>query len=220
MIELRDVALSYADRPLFQEVNLGLRQGEIALIRGKSGCGKTSLLRLLSGFSLPDRGSLTLDHRPYREIRYEDLRSRIVYIHQSPVMEETLSVLDNLLLPFTYGIHKKKKRPETEEIRHLCGAFHLAPELLSRRAASLSGGEKQRVALIRAHLLKPDFMLLDEPLANLDEESATAIGEWIAQQTLDSTGLVIASHQPVGGPPEEKVRILEMEGGRLRERRN
>ena len=220
MIELRDVALSYGERHLFEGVNLELRHGEIALIRGRSGCGKTSLLRLLSRFLLPTRGTLYLEQRPYGEFRYEELRTRVVYIHQSPVMEETLSVLENLLFPFSYGIHKQRKRPEEKEIRHLCADFHLGPEVLSRKAGSLSVGEKQRVALIRSHLLRPEFMLLDEPLANLDEESAAAIGAWIARQTLASTGLVIASHQPVNGLPNGKVRIFDMSGGRLRERRD
>lgn len=220
MIELRDIAFCYADRPLFEGVNLTLRHGEIALIRGRSGCGKTSLLRLLSMFLLPTRGSLHLQQRPYREFRHEELRTRVVYIHQSPVMEDELSVLDNLLLPFSYSIHKNKKGPEAEEIQRLCAAFYLGPEVLRREAASLSGGEKQRVSLIRAHLLQPEFMLLDEPLANLDEESAGAIRDWIARKTLDSTGLIIASHQALEGLPRQKVRVLEMAEGRLHERRD
>jgi ABC-type multidrug transport system ATPase subunit len=218
MIELRDVALSYAESPLFEGLNLTFEHGEIALIRGRSGCGKTSLLRLLSRFLLPTRGSLTLHQRPYGEFRYEELRTRVVYIHQSPVMEEAMPVLENILLPFSYGVHKTRKTPEEEEIGRLCADFHLPPEVLSRETGSLSVGEKQRVALIRAHLLRPEFMLLDEPLANLDEESAAAIGAWIARQTLASTGLVVASHQPVEGLPREKVRILEMVEGGLRER--
>jgi ABC-type multidrug transport system ATPase subunit len=220
MIKLTDVALSYADSPLFEGVNLTLKHGEIVLIRGRSGCGKTSLLRLLSRFLLPTRGSLTLDQRPYGEFRYEELRTRVVYIHQSPVMEEAMPVLENILLPFSYGVHKTRKRPEEEEIRRLCADFHLRPDVLSREAGSLSVGERQRVALIRAHLLKPEFMLLDEPLANLDEESAAAIGAWIARQTLANTGLIVASHQKVEGFPDEKVRTLEMAEGRLRERRD
>jgi len=218
MIELRDVALSFGDRPLFEGVNLTLKHGEIALIRGRSGCGKTSLLRLLSRFLLPTHGNLSLDHRPYGEFRYEELRTRVVYIHQSPVMEEALPVFHNILLPFSYGVHKTRKTPEKEEIRRLCADFHLRAEVLSREAGSLSVGEKQRVALIRAHLLRPEFMLLDEPLANLDGESAAAIAAWIARQTLANTGLIVASHQPVEGLPNEKVRTLEMAGGRLCER--
>ena len=220
MIELRDIAFAYSGKPLFEGVNLELRHGEIALIRGRSGCGKTSLLRLLSRFLVPTLGSLFLEQRPYGELPYQELRSRVVYIHQSPVMEEALSTLENLLLPFSFGVHKQRKRPEEEEIRCLCADFHLGPEVLSRKAGDLSGGEKQRVALIRAHLLRPEFMLLDEPLANLDEASAGAIGAWIARQTLARTGLVVAGHQSVQGLPNEKVRILRMEGGRLYERRD
>lgn len=220
MIELRDIAFAYTGKPLFEGINLELRHGEIALIRGRSGCGKTTLLRLLSRFLLPTRGSLFLEQRPYGELPYQDLRSRVVYIHQGPVMEEGLSTLENLLLPFSFGVHKQRKRPEEEEIQGLCADFHLSPEVLGRKAGDLSGGEKQRIALIRAHLLRPEFMLLDEPLANLDEASAAAIGAWIARQTLDRTGLVVASHQPVEGLPKEKFRLLRMEEGRLHERRD
>jgi ABC-type multidrug transport system ATPase subunit len=220
MIELKDVAFGYTERPLCEGVNLTLRRGEIVLMRGRSGCGKTSLLRLLSRFHLPSRGDLFLDGKPYAELRYEELRTRVVYIHQSPVMEDRLPVLENLLLPFSFGIHKDKTRPDEEELRRLCTGFHLPPEVLRREAANLSVGEKQRLAVIRAHLLQPEFMLLDEPLANLDDESAGAIREWIAHQSLANLGLVMASHQQVADLPEGSVRILEITGGRLHERRD
>jgi ABC-type multidrug transport system ATPase subunit len=220
MIELRDVSFGYTDTVLCDGIDLTLRRGEIALIRGKSGCGKTSLLRLLSRFHLPSRGNLSLDGRPYGEFRYEELRAQVAYIHQSPVMEDRLPVLENLLIPFSFGIHKDKTRPGEQELEGLFGAFHLPPAMLHREAANLSVGEKQRVALIRAHLLQPEFMLLDEPLANLDDESAGAIREWIAHQSLANLGLIMASHQPVAGLPEGSVRILEITGGELHEHRD
>jgi len=220
MIELRDVSFGYTETALCEGIDLKLQRGEIALIRGRSGCGKTSLLRLLSRFLLPSRGDLLLDARPYSEFHYEELRTRVIYIHQTPVMEDRIPVLMNLLLPFTFGIHKKKERPKEDELEGLCASFHLPPEVLHREAATLSVGERQRVAIIRAHLLQPEFMLLDEPLANLDDESAGAIREWIAHQSHANLGLVMASHQPVAGLPRESVRILEMGGRRLRERRD
>ena len=220
MIELRDISFGYTDTALCQGIDLTLRRGEIALIRGRSGCGKTSLLRLLNRFHLPNRGNLLLDGRPYGELPYEELRTRVVYIHQSPVMEHGLPVLENLLLPFSFGIHKDKTRPDEEELRRLCTGFHLPPGALHREAAQLSVGEKQRVAIIRAHLLQPEFMLLDEPLANLDDESAGAIRKWIAHQSLANLGLVMASHQQVADLPEGSVRILEITGGKLLEHRD
>jgi UDP-glucose/iron transport system ATP-binding protein len=220
MIELQDIAFGYSGKTLFEGLNLALRRGEIAVIRGRSGCGKTSLLKLLSRFHLPTRGSLSLHGRPYNDLRYEELRTRVVYIHQSPVMEGSLSVLENLMLPFSYGIHKGKKRPEEVEIRRLCSDFRLPPELLPREAASLSVGEKQRVAILRAHLLRPEFMLLDEPLANLDDGSAGAIRAWFAGQRLASVGLILASHQAVAELLEGSVRVLEIAEGGLHEHRH
>jgi len=220
MIELRDVSFGYTDTPLCEGIDLNLRRGEIALIRGRSGCGKTSLLRLLSRFHLPIRGDLLLDGRPYSEFHYQELRTRVIYIHQTPVMEYQLTVLQNLLLPFTFGIHEKRERPNEDELEGLCASFHLPPEVLHREAGTLSVGEKQRVAIIRAHLLQAEFMLLDEPMANLDDASTGAIREWIAHQSLANLGLVMASHQPVAGLPQESVRVLEMGERRLRERRD
>jgi putative ABC transport system ATP-binding protein len=220
MIELRDVSFGYTDTPLCEGIDLTLRRGEIALIRGRSGCGKTSLLRLLSRFHLPSRGDLLIDGRPYSEFHYEELRTRVIYIHQTPVMEDQIPVLENLLLPFTFGIHKKRERPKEDALQGLCASFHLPPEVLRREAAKLSVGEKQRVAMIRAHLLQPEFMLLDEPLANLDDASAGAIREWIVHQSLANLGLVMASHQPVADLPRGSVRVLEMGERRLRERRD
>ena len=220
MIELRDVSFGYTDTPLCVAIDLNLQRGEIALIRGRSGCGKTSLLRLLSRFHLPSRGDLLLDGRPYSEFHYEELRTRVIYIHQTPVMEDRIPVLENLLLPFTFGIHKIREKPKEDELQGLCASFHLPPEVLYREAGTLSVGERQRVAIIRAHLLQPEFMLLDEPLANLDDESAGAISEWIAHQSHANLGLVMASHQSMGNLARGSVRVLEITGGRLHERRD
>ncbi|MEW6440966.1 MAG: ABC transporter ATP-binding protein [bacterium] len=219
MIELRDVSFGYPDRLLFGGVNLSISRGEIILLKGRSGSGKTTLLRLLSLFLLPTGGVLTLDGRPYGSLRYSELRSRIVYLHQAPVIEQGKSLLENLLMPFSLAVHKGKKAPEEERIRSLLSEFRLNAELLRREAQGLSAGELQRAAIIRATLLRPEFLLLDEPVANLDPESAQAIRDWISRSSLENTGLVIVSHQPLEGISNGRDRHLELAEGKIHERR-
>ena len=217
MIELKGVSFGYGDRSLFQGVDLALNPGDIVLLRGKSGCGKTSFLYLLNRFRLPLAGGMFLDGRPYDQCRYEELRSRVVYLHQAPVMMSGLSVLDNLFVSFSFSRNQGCRVPGKEALEPMLTEFHLEPKILDRVADSLSAGEQQRVAILRACLLRPDFLLMDEPLANLDRESAGAIQDWIAHQSRQETGLVVVSHQPLENLPQGAVRLLEITEGRINE---
>jgi ABC-type multidrug transport system ATPase subunit len=218
VIELKDVSCRFAGRVLFEGVHLSIRRGEIALLRGKSGCGKTTFLRILSAFLDPTTGRLELDGKPYRSYRYPELRSKIVYLHQTPVLEAGKSVRENLLAPFSLAAHKGKPTPKEETILPLLAAFHLDRSLLPRDARELSVGEQQRVAILRAYLLQPDYLLLDEPIANLDAESARAIRTWLSGATLDRAGLVISSHQEMEDLPANRIRRLEFAEGSILER--
>ena len=212
-IELKDVAFGYGDRTLFQGVNLTVRAGEIVLVRGRSGCGKTSFLYLLNRFRPPLRGGICLEERPYEEYRYAELRRRVVYLHQTPVMMAGRSVRENLLLPFSFHRTRLESPPEDRALAGLLSELHLTGNVLDQDAVSLSVGEQQRVAILRAFLIRPDFLLLDEPLANLDPESAQVIKHWITGQSRENTGLVVVSHQPLPDLPDGAARVLEISGG-------
>lgn len=218
MIELKDVSCRFPGRVLFEDVNLSIRRGEIVLLRGRSGCGKTTFLRILSAFLDPASGLLELDGKPYRAYRYPVLRSKIAYLHQTPVLESGKSVRENLLAPFSLAVHRTKTPPDEEKVLSLLASFRLDRGLLSRDARELSVGEQQRTAILRACLLEPDYLLLDEPIANLDPESARAIRTWLSGAGLDRTGLVISSHQEMEDLPASRVRTFEFSEGRILER--
>ena len=220
MIELIDLSFGYEETPIFSGINLTVDRGEIICLKGKSGCGKTTLLHLLNGFCRPFQGEIRLDGQAYSVLPYEHLRSAVVYLHQTPIMPNGISVLENLLAPFDFRVHKGKARPTEEELTLMLASFHLPPGILTRDAGSLSVGEQQRVAILRACVLKPAFLLLDEPLANLDGESALAIQEWIVTQSRQETGLVIASHQPLPGLSPDESRVLVIRERQLHEHGN
>jgi len=219
MIELRSVSFGYGDSLLFEGVTLTIGSGEILVLKGRSGCGKTSFLHVLNRFHTPSEGEILLDGRTYSCLRYEELRTRVIYLHQAPVMTEGLSVLDTLRIPFSFAVHREKPVPGVKDLEPMLAGFHLDSRILKQDAGELSVGEQQRVAILRAWLLRPDFLLMDEPLANLDGESAHAIQDWIAQQSREKIGLVVASHQPMASLQQGDVRFFEMKGGRLSEQR-
>jgi len=219
MIELRDVSFGYGELFLFQGVNLTVRKGEIVLIRGRSGCGKTSFLHLLNRFRDPVGGEILLGGRPYGALRYSELRRRVIYLHQAPVMMPGLSVGENLRLPLSFRQNHGEAAPKDDTLAGLLADFHLTAQALSRDAESLSLGEQQRVAILRAFLIRPDFLLLDEPLANLDPESAQVIQHWIAGRSRENVGLVVVSHQPLEELPAGSARLLEISGGAVVEHR-
>jgi len=219
MIELRNLSFGFTDAPLFQGISMRIQRHEVLFVKGRSGCGKTSFLRLLSRFLLPAGGELFLDGHPYENIGYDKLRSHVILVQQGTVLESDVSVYENLIQPFSFHAHRGKTAPTQEELMVRMRAFHLDSKILKQKGGSLSAGEGQRVAIIRACMLKPDFMLLDEPLANLDAESSLAIQPWIGQQSHENTGLIIAGHQSVERLSHDHLRMMEIRDGGLYEQR-
>jgi molybdate transport system ATP-binding protein len=149
------------------EVNLQLGAGLTALI-GPSGSGKTTLLNIVAGIVRPDRGIVELNGRVLTDsaarIFVPPHRRRIGYVFQEPRLFPHLTVRQNLL----YGRWFRKHVPGGMELDEIIELLSLGP-LLARRPTRLSGGEKQRVALGRVLLSRPELLLLDEPLASVDQ---------------------------------------------------
>lgn len=192
-IELKNVALQYAGKPpLFQGVNLIFHSSDFLLIRGPSGSGKSSFLRLLNHLQNPSEGEIWIDDRPAKQHNILSLRRRIGYVQQTPVMISG-TVKDNLMLPFRYKIARAQVRPNDDELRQKLDAYLLADVQLEDSAEKLSVGQKQRVALIRTLISKPDLLLCDEPTSALDEQSRQIVETEITRPKL-AIGVVLVTH--------------------------
>ncbi len=141
-------------------INLALAPGEVHGIVGRSGCGKTTLLKVAAGLLTPQSGRVVVRGRDARAAR-ED----IGFMFQQPTLLEWLPALDNVLLPVS--LHRRPSVPEREWALRLLAQLGLAG-LAQRRPGQLSGGQQSRVALARALVLRPSLLLLDEPFAALD----------------------------------------------------
>src|SRR6185369_10013229 len=175
-----------------------LRRGEIAVLVGKSGTGKSTLLNLLSGIDLPSAGEVVIDGVPLNRLSERERtlfrRDRIGFVFQFFNLIPTLTVEENLLLPLEL---KGKIRPEERR-----AALDLLAEVgLADRAASfpdrLSGGEQQRVAVARALAHDPLLVLADEPTGNLDLETGLQVLALLDRLTRQAgKTMVMVTHSP------------------------
>lgn len=158
------------ETPLLTEISFVARQGELTVLIGPSGGGKSTLIRLINRLAEPSTGTICLAGADIATIPVLQLRRRVGMVLQKPFMFEG-TVLHNLQRPFLY----RQEAPPTAESEAVLRALELARlsrDFLNREARSLSGGEQQRVSLARALVGGPQLLLLDEPTSALDRPTA------------------------------------------------
>ncbi len=194
-IELQNIELSFADMPpLLRDLNFVLEAGEFALIHGPSGCGKSSLLRVLNRLQEPSAGRLLIDGRPAEQYEVTQLRSRMGFVQQTPVMVAG-SVRENLYYPFIIKAQRGRELPGDEVLRTWLDDLLLVDVALEADAGVLSVGQQQRLALIRTLLAEPEILLCDEPTSALDADSKGVVDAWLERANVErGIGIVLVTH--------------------------
>jgi putative ABC transport system ATP-binding protein len=172
----RDLSKAYGPLEVVRGVSLAAHPGEFVCLVGKSGCGKTTLLSLLSGLERPTKGSVTIGGKEITQAPEDELalfrRENVGFIFQSFNLIPTLSAWENVALPlFPMKIAKEQQRRRAMELLEEMELGHRTEHLPS----ALSGGEKQRVAIARALVNHPKIIFADEPTGNLDSATGEAI---------------------------------------------
>jgi ABC-type lipoprotein export system ATPase subunit len=171
-----DLSKKYGDLEVVKGVSLAIDAGEFVCLVGKSGCGKTTLLSLLSGLEKPTKGRVTLDGREITSSSEDELalfrRENVGFIFQSFNLIPTLSAWENVALPlFPIKMTSEERRRRATELLSKMELGYRMEHLPS----ALSGGEKQRVAIARALINNPKIIFADEPTGNLDSSTGEAI---------------------------------------------
>ena len=187
--EVIGLSLSVAGRELARNINLQLDAGEALGIAGPSGCGKTTLLRCLAGLIDPDAGTLRLKGQAPEGLGWPVWRRQVCYVAQKPSMFSG-SVMDNLLRPHAY---RHNRHCESRRLLGWLEELGLA-SADERDAGSLSVGEQQRVALVRAWGLQPEVLLLDEPTSALDQGAVNRVEGILAKLRGEGMAQILVTH--------------------------
>lgn len=193
-IHVEDLTKVYAGETVLNLPALSLERGRIHVLVGGNGAGKTTLLRILAGLEPPSTGTVEiLGMDPYGGTRHarKALATRVTFCLQKPYLFHT-TVHRNI----EYGLRARGLSGADRRARILAAAEALdLSHLLERSARTLSGGESQRVSLARALVLRPEVLLLDEPVANVDAVSVSRVETAIRDLLVRGSTLVIATHQ-------------------------
>ena len=165
-VTLENVSKSYGTTKAVQNFNLVVEDEEFLSILGPSGCGKTTLLRLIAGLETTAEGRILFNDRVMNDVPPKDRNVAMVF--QSYALFPHMTVADNIGFPL--AIRKTPKAEVDKRVREVAELLKIEP-LLNRRPRQLSGGEQQRVAVGRAIVRKPDVLLMDEPLSNVDAKT-------------------------------------------------
>ncbi|MBV8042038.1 iron ABC transporter ATP-binding protein FetA [Pluralibacter sp.] len=174
ILQLKQVGYRIGDNTILRDINLTLREGEFTLITGPSGCGKSTLLKIIASLISPTSGTLLFDGADIERLSPEHYRQQVSYCTQTPALFGD-TVYDNLIFPWQI----RNQRPEPDKLLADLARFGLAAETLEKSITELSGGEKQRVSLIRNLQFLPKVLLLDEITSALDEENKHKVNDII-----------------------------------------
>lgn len=167
MIEYKHVVLRYTDTDILKDVNLRIEQGEFMVLVGPSGSGKTTMLKMINRLLEPTGGNIYMDEKRIKDYDERELRLSTGYVLQAIALFPNLTVAENIaLIPEMKSWSKEQIASKTEELLDKVGLP--ATEYAKRMPSELSGGEQQRIGIVRAIIAEPKILLMDEPFSALD----------------------------------------------------
>ncbi|MGJ0191560.1 iron efflux ABC transporter ATP-binding subunit FetA [Pantoea sp. RRHST58] len=170
LLDVQNVAFSVGERQLLQPVSVQLHQGDSLLLTGPSGSGKSTLLKILASLVTPTAGHILFKSRDITTLTPETYRQQVAYCFQTPqLFGET--VYENLALPWQI----RRQKPQRDKMVAGLESVNLSADMLNKSVEQLSGGEKQRIGLLRNLQFMPELLLLDEVTSALDEENRLAV---------------------------------------------
>lgn len=194
-----------------KDIDLEIARGAYYVLLGPSGSGKSLLLSTIAGIYLPDKGSISLKGRDITLLAPE--KRRIGYVFQKNYLFPHLSVKNNITYGLPYQGHKKKDKQKT--LRELNDLLDLGRIIERSDTEALSGGEAQKVALARALAIKPDLLLLDEPISSLDYDNRAGVIETLKRVNKELNMTTIHVTHDTSEANAVAQRIIRIKNGEL-----
>lgn len=195
VILVRDLYKSFEELDVLKGVNLSVFKGENVVVLGKSGSGKSVLIKIMVGLLKPDRGEVRVLGKEVDKLtdkELNDLRLRIGFSFQSSALYDSMSIRQNLEFPLRMNMKNLSKKDINLAVEEVLSAVGLEDKI-DQMPAELSGGQRKRIGIARTLILKPEIMLYDEPTAGLDPITSFEINKLIneMQQKYNTSSIII-----------------------------
>ena len=184
MIAVKNVGKAYGANTVFADVSFMVEDQKGMFLTGASGCGKTTLLRLIAGFDLDYTGEIRIDGRTITE-KIQPRERDVAVVFQEPTLWNHMTIRKNLM----YGMKQK----DDEAVQKIAEKLEIA-ELLDRYPEEISGGQAKRVSLARALLADKKYLLLDEPLSNVDRKTKDIILDYLSEEVIGKKSVIYVTH--------------------------
>ncbi|WP_373754715.1 ABC transporter ATP-binding protein [Jeotgalibaca porci] len=209
ILEVKHLSFSVGEKEILKDISFKIQKGDFITIKGPSGSGKSTLLKLLAAIMNPSAGEIIYKGKPLSEYEITDYRKEVSYSFQNAALFGT-TVADNLMFPYEI----RNEPFDRDRAIALLDKVMLSEQYLDQKITELSGGEKQRVALIRNVLFTPEVLLLDEVTSALDAENRKVISDAILRLNRENNITVLwVTHNT--DEINDAAKTIEMKAGRL-----
>lgn len=221
MIQLKNIEKTYTINKhnsvtALEDVNLEFKEGELVILKGASGSGKSTILSLIAGLSKPTKGEVVVDTKRISKLpdNFASIfrRDNIGFIFQKYNLIANLTVQENILIPLMpQNPTPKQASFLLDKVMHQFNISHKKDMIVK----NLSGGEQQRVAIARAHINNPKIIIADEPTANLDEKLSLHFIEILKELKKSNKTIIVATHDPLFFSLDFVDKVVEMKNAKV-----
>ncbi len=209
LLELQNVSFDNDGKSILKDISLSIASGDFISIVGPSGSGKSTFLKLCSHLISPTCGNIFFNGKNYGDYSPVELRRNIVYCSQTPYLFGN-TVMHNIEFPYSI----RHMKPDFARINSLFSMFHMSTDYLKSDVQNLSGGEKQRIALMRSMLFMPKILLLDEITSALDIHNTLIVEKVISSLHQEGITILWITHNPEQSTKYAN-KVLTLESGKI-----
>ena len=215
-IEYKNISMAYGQKEIIHNLNLTVEQGEFVTIIGSSGCGKTTILKMVNGLLAPTAGEIFIEGKSTKKLDLTELRRNIGYAIQGSVLFPHMTVYQNIA--YVPNLLNKQDKKRTEKaVSKWMQIVGLEESMKVRYPSELSGGQQQRVGIARALAASPNILLMDEPFGAVDEITRSVLQDEISRIHKETGITILFVTHDINEAMKLGTKVLVMDKGAIQQ---